>query len=135
MSSFQFSSRGSPPQPFDYRVSKESSDGLDNKERWHWKERDLRGWVNEWLMRACVQHEQGKLFEDPDMTGRCTIIRGDYNDGEVCSPLTRDLSRGRGNGKLGRLMQKARARGGLHKAWNGLGWGLVMGGSATEENG
>ena len=33
----------------------EAEDGLDNKERWHWKERDLRGWVNEWLMAGFVQ--------------------------------------------------------------------------------
>lgn len=33
----------------------EPVDGLDNKDRWHWKERDLRAWVNDWLMAAFVQ--------------------------------------------------------------------------------
>jgi hypothetical protein len=56
----------------------ESKDGLDNKDRWHWKERDLREWVNQWLMRAFVQFDKGILFEDEDMTARVTTIRGDY---------------------------------------------------------
>ena len=59
-------------------------DGLDNKERWHWKERDLKDWVDAWLMRAFVQFEDGQLFDNTDFRARCTTIRGDYdNGGEV----------------------------------------------------
>jgi hypothetical protein len=59
-------------------------DGLDNKERWHWKERDLKDWVDQWLMRAFVQFDDGKLFDNGDFRARCTTIRGDYdNGGEV----------------------------------------------------
>jgi hypothetical protein len=50
-------------------------DGLDNKDRWHWKERDLRTWINEWLMRAFVQFDGGKLFADPDCLGRVSTVR------------------------------------------------------------
>ena len=37
-------------------------DGLENKERWHWKERDLRDWINDWLTAAMVNREKGLLF-------------------------------------------------------------------------
>ena len=47
-------------------------DGLDNKERWHWKERDLKDWVDQWLMRAFVQFDDGKLFDNGDFRARCT---------------------------------------------------------------
>ena len=62
-------------------IMAQNGDGLDNKERWHWKERDLREWVNQWLMRAFVQFDGGVLFEDADATARCTTIRGDYEEG------------------------------------------------------
>jgi hypothetical protein len=58
----------------------DSNDGLDNKDRWHWKERDLREWINQWLMSAFVQFDSGALFEDEDLTARVTTIRGDYED-------------------------------------------------------
>lgn len=59
-----------------------SKDGLENKDRWHWKERDLREWINQWLMSAFVQFDNGSLFEDVDMSARVVTIRGDYEEGE-----------------------------------------------------
>ena len=56
-------------------------DGLDNKERWHWKERDLQDWVNDWLTAAFVEFDGGQLFDNGDFRARCTTIRGDYDDG------------------------------------------------------
>jgi len=61
-----------------------AGDGLDNKERWHWRERDLKDWVNDWLKHAFVRHNDGLLFDDSDARVRVTTIRGDYdNGGEV----------------------------------------------------
>jgi hypothetical protein len=58
-----------------------AGDGLDNKERWHWKERDLQDWVNGWLTAAFVEFDGGRLFDNGDFRARCTTIRGDYDDG------------------------------------------------------
>lgn len=57
-------------------------DGLDNKERWHWRERDLRDFVTGWLEHAFVQHGEGLLFDDAAAGVRCrvTTIRGDFGD-------------------------------------------------------
>lgn len=60
-----------------------AGDGLDNKERWHWRERDLRDFVTHWLLAAMVAHEDGALFDDgKGVTCRTTTVRGDFdNDG------------------------------------------------------
>ena len=61
-----------------------TGDGLDNKERWHWKERDLRGWVGEFLDAAFVCFNQGLLLHNASFRARCTTIRADYEDDGEC---------------------------------------------------
>eukprot|EP00618_Florenciella_parvula_P018293 CAMPEP_0119507340 /NCGR_PEP_ID=MMETSP1344-20130328/27266_1 /TAXON_ID=236787 /ORGANISM="Florenciella parvula, Strain CCMP2471" /LENGTH=415 /DNA_ID=CAMNT_0007543965 /DNA_START=59 /DNA_END=1306 /DNA_ORIENTATION=- len=57
-----------------------SGDGIDPKERWHWKERDLRDFINDWLTACMVTHNGGLLFENERFQARTTIIRGDFGD-------------------------------------------------------
>ena len=65
-------------------MAPDAGDGLDNKERWHWKERDLRGWVGEFLDAAFVCFNHGLLFHNASFRARCTTIRADYEDDGEC---------------------------------------------------
>jgi len=72
-----------------------AADGLDNKERWHWKERDLREWVNAWLMRAFVQFDGGEVFGDEEALSVLADARVDVSEAEIITEI--------GHGSFGRV--------------------------------